>query len=322
MLKNIIIYLIILCSSFLFNIFYFEWFSWIFLLIVALIPFISLIISLPLMIYTAKNGFLLYAEDEININEKFRIFLSNKSHSSVPCTFLRLTLKAENSFANIHKKIKLKASGNLNENIEYCDNSLSGHCGCITLSVKSLKIYDLLGIFFIPIKYRKIVRTYVMPKAEKPTNIPDFENITILGLKPKIGGGFSDYYELRQYQSGDSLKSVHWKLSSKCEDLIVKEASQPITKQFVISPQFIDDSGVNDSILARLLYMCNYFNELNMDCYAFLDSNSKIAKISNYDDTKHYLYALYEKIPFNLADIDRRNAIIFNIFDGREEVSF
>lgn len=321
MLKNIVIYLIILCSSFLFNIFYFEWFSWIFLLIVAFIPFLSLLISLPLMIYTAKNGFLLYTEDKININEKFRISLSNKNNSSVPCAFLRLTLKAENSFANIHKKIRLKVSGNLNENIEYCDNSLSKHCGCITLTVKSLKIYDLLGIFFIPIKYRKTVRTYVMPKAEKPENIPDFENITVLGLKPKIGGGFSDYYELRQYQSGDSLKSVHWKLSSKCEDLIVKEASQPITKQFVISPQFIDDSDANDSILARLLYMCNYFNELNLDCYAFLDSNSKIAKISNYDDTRHYLYALYEKIPFNLADIDRRNVIIFNIFDDREEVS-
>lgn len=92
MLKNIILYLIILSASFLFSIFYYKWFSWIFLLIVALIPFISLLISLPMMIYTALNGFILYSDKEININEKFRIYLTNKNNSSVPCTGLKLSL--------------------------------------------------------------------------------------------------------------------------------------------------------------------------------------------------------------------------------------
>lgn len=321
MLKNIILYLIILFSSFIFNIFYYKWFSWIFLLIVILIPIISLIISLPMMIYTAVNGFILYGDDEININEKFKIYLTNKNNSSIPCTYLKLTLKAENNFANIQKKIKLKASGSLNKSFEYCDNTLGKHCGCITATVKSLKIYDLLGIFFIPIRFKKSIKTNVLPKPEEPAKKPDLENITVLGFKPKAGGGFSDYYELRQYQNGDSLKSIHWKLSTKHEDLIVKEPSQPITKHFVISPQFCDDSSVNDSILARLVFMCNYFNEQQMDCYAFLDNNINIAKISSYDDTVHYLYALYEKIPYNQTAIDRSNAIIFNIFKDGEEVN-
>lgn len=321
MLKNIILYLVILFSSFLFNIFYYKWFSWIFLLIVVLVPFISLLISLPMMVYTAINGFILYGDDEININEKFKIYLTNKNNSTFPCSCLKLTLKAENNFANIRKKIRLKVSGTLNETYVYSDNTLGKHCGCITVTSKSLKIYDLLGIFFIPIRLRKTVKTTVLPKAEKPSNIPDFENITVLGFKPKVGGGFSDYYELRQYQSGDSLKSVHWKLSSKYDDLVVKEPSHPITKQFVISPQFGSNPSVNDSILARLLYMCNYFNEQHIDCYAFLDNNINIAKISNYDDSKHYLFALYEKIPYNQTSIDRSNALIFNIFKDREEVN-
>lgn len=321
MLKNIILYLIILFSSFLFNIFYYKWFSWIFLLIVILVPLISLIISLPMMIYTAVNGFILYSDDEININEKFKIYLTNKNNSTIPCTYLKLTLKAENNFANIQKKIKLKVSGTLDKSFEYCDNTLGKHCGCITATAKSLKIYDLLGIFFIPIRFRKTIKTNVLPKSKEPSKIPDLENITVLGFKPKPGGGFSDYYELRQYQNGDSLKSIHWKLSSKHDDLIVKEPSQPITKQFVISPQFSNVSSVNDSILARLVFMCNYFVEKHMDCYAFLDNNISIAKISIYDDVRHYLYALYEKIPYNVTSIDRSNAIIFNIFKDGEEVN-
>lgn len=320
MLKNIILYLIILSASFLFNIFYYKWFSWIFLLIVALIPFISLLISLPMMIYTATNGFILYSDEEININEKFRIYLTNKNGSAVPCTYLKLTLKAENKFANIHKKIRLKFSGSLNKTFEYCDNTLGNHCGCITVTAKSLKIYDLLGIFFIPIRFKKILKTSVLPEAKVPSNIPDLENLSILGFKPKIGGGFSDYYELRQYVDGDSLKNVHWKLSSKYDDLFVKEPSQPIMQQFVISPQFTDNPSTNDCILARVMYICNILNEKHMNFYAFLD-NINVAKICNSDDSKNYLIALYEKIPFNQADIDRNNAIIFNIFEDGEEVN-
>lgn len=321
MLKNIILYLIILSSSFLFNIFYYKWFSWIFLLIVAIVPFISLLISLPMMIQTAINGFILYSDEEININDIFKLYLTNKNNSAIPCSCLKITLKVENRFANIHKKIKLKASGTLDNPFEYCDNTLGKHCGCITVTSKSLKIYDLLGIFFIPVKFSNSFKTTVLPKPEKPSNIPSFENITVMGFKPKTGGGFSDYYELRQYQSGDSLKSVHWKLSSKYDDLIVKEPSQPITKQFVISPHLSNNPSVNDSVVARLVYMCNYFNEHHIDCCAFIDNNIHIAKISNSDDCKHYLYALYEKIPFNQVSINRSNAIIFNIYEDREEIS-
>lgn len=321
MLKNIILYLIILFASFLFNIFYYKWFSWIFLLIVALIPLISLLISLPMMIYTASNGFVIYGDEEININEKFRIYLTNKNNSTIPCTYLKITLKAENKFANIRKKIKFKFSGRLDNPFEYCDNTLGKHCGCITVTAKWLKVYDLLGIFFIPIKFKKNIKTNILPKAKEPSNIPDFENISILGFKPKVGGGFSDYYELRQYMDGDSLKSVHWKLSSKHDDLFVKEPSKPITKQFVISPQFSSNPSTNDDIIARVMYMCNLCNENHMDFYAFLDNNINVAKICNSDDSKHYLFALYEKIPFNQVVIDRNNAIIFNIFDDREEVN-
>lgn len=321
MLKNIILYLLILSASFLFNIFYYKWFSWIFLLIVVFVPVISLLISLPMMIYTALNGFILYGDKEININEKFRIYLTNKNNSSVPCTYLKINLKAKNKFADIDKKIKLKFSGKLDKTFEYCDNSLGKHCGCITVTAKSLKIYDLLGIFFIPVRFKKIIKTSVLPKPQKPSNMPDLENMSILGFKPKIGGGFSDYYELRQYTNGDSLKSVHWKISSKYDDLIVREPSQPITKQFVISPEFGNNPDSNDSILAKVFYLCNYFNDKHMEFYAFIDNVMNIAKIDNSEDTKNYFLALYEKTPYNQVFINRNNAIIYNVFEDREEVN-
>ena len=44
--------------------------------------------------------------------------------------------------------------------------------------------------------------------------------------KPKPGGGYSEEHELRPYRPGDPANSIHWKLSSKTGDLIVREAQE------------------------------------------------------------------------------------------------
>ncbi|MBO5543485.1 MAG: DUF58 domain-containing protein, partial [Oscillospiraceae bacterium] len=46
-------------------------------------------------------------------------------------------------------------------------------------------------------------------------------------LKPKYGGGFAEDYDLRDYRPGDMGNSIHWKLSSKADRLIVREALVP-----------------------------------------------------------------------------------------------
>ena len=68
----------------------------------------------------------------------------------------------------------------------------------------------------------------------KPALLPDSDSSVIVGYKAKPGGGFYDFYELRQYQSGDSLKNIHWKLSSKQDELIVREPCEPIFNKLII----------------------------------------------------------------------------------------
>ena len=56
--------------------------------------------------------------------------------------------------------------------------------------------------------------------------MPDLDSVleTAPVLSPKYGGGYSEEHELREYRPGDAGNSIHWKLSSKTDELIVREA--------------------------------------------------------------------------------------------------
>lgn len=41
-------------------------------------------------------------------------------------------------------------------------------------------------------------------------------------------------YQLREYRPGDDIRQIHWKLSSKLDELILKEASQPESRSLLV----------------------------------------------------------------------------------------
>ena len=57
MIKNILIYIAVLAISFSFAVFYYAWFSNFLLIVVLCLPVLSLLCSLPFMIYSAVKGF-------------------------------------------------------------------------------------------------------------------------------------------------------------------------------------------------------------------------------------------------------------------------
>lgn len=321
MIKNLALYFIILLSSFAFCIFYYAWFSWFFFLLVLCIPIVSLIISLPFMINSAVSGFNIFCNEEFEIGDKITIGVTYGNKVHILCPRMKVKLVCINSFANKSKRIKIMHCGKFKEPKYFEIKKLGEDCGCLNFSIKWCRVYDFLGIFFFPAKINKQFKTYVIPLAEQPDKMPEFENTTVLGYKPKSGGGFSEYYELRPYQSGDSLKNIHWKLSSKQDRLIAKEPSLPITKQLLINTVLSDNTKVNNSITARFLYVCKYLDEQKTECIAFADYTDNFSEIKNYNDALCFLkLTLFEKIPYNTVQADRSNAVIYKITNDFEEV--
>ena len=178
-------------------------------------------------------------------------------------------------------------------------------------------VYDMLGIFFLPIRIKKRSFVRVLPKQQKPKIIPDSSNFTVTGYKPKPVGN-SEIYELREYRHGDSLRNVHWKLSSKSDGLIVKEPNVPIIKNCLIMPFFGDNADENDVVFAKLMYVCRYMIKSIGICFA-CDRNGNPFEIRCESDILNYFSALYLNTESSFV-ADTNDFQHYSIFADREEV--
>lgn len=105
------------------------------------------------------------------------------------------------------------------------------YCGVYEIVCEELLAYDFFGIFARKLECPKTVNIIVMPKE-----IEVDADIEALGISedkeaysdPLAGDDVSEIRELRDYREGDRLSQVHWKLSGKAEDLIVKEYAKQV----------------------------------------------------------------------------------------------
>lgn len=115
-------------------------------------------------------------------------------------------------------------------------------CGELHISCEKATLLDLLNLYQIPVRgFREKVIT-VYPYR---TNIrAEVSGLTIGAPKSdstmqnRKGNDPSEIFDVREYVPGDDVRFIHWKLSSKTENLILKQASDPSNYNIVILPDF------------------------------------------------------------------------------------
>lgn len=117
--------------------------------------------------------------------------------------------------------------------------------GRLTLTLKEIKIKDLMGFVFLKKAMGDSGEIVVMPELFKQ-EIADktyFETGMLESEESsKKGNDFSDVQEIREYIPGDKLMSIHWKLSAKREILMVKDRVSMSDKQLVVLPELCNAS--------------------------------------------------------------------------------
>ena len=128
------------------------------------------------------------------------------------------------------------------------------HCGRLVCRAERAWTCDLLGLFPLPIPTGRPAAVLILP--------PDMEQALperLLGggpgggaLLPRPGGGPGEDYDLRDYRPGDPLRSVHWKLSSKRDELVVRETLEPRQTTLVLTYDHFGAPAALDQTFARL----------------------------------------------------------------------
>ena len=99
----------------------------------------------------------------------------------------------------------------------------TSHCGRLECQVRRLWVCDCLGLFALPVPPPAAASLLVGPvpvKADAVT-IPQQKGAALPAPKGRAPTG--EEYDLRDYLPGDSVRSIHWKLSAKRDQLIVRE---------------------------------------------------------------------------------------------------
>lgn len=99
-------------------------------------------------------------------------------------------------------------------------------CGVYRVSCVEIWVYDCFGLFAKKPKDLPTADILVLP--ERIGERFSMEKETLSSKEdtysdPNAGHDVSEIKELREYREGDVLSKVHWKLSTKSEELIVKE---------------------------------------------------------------------------------------------------
>ena len=122
----------------------------------------------------------------------------------------------------------------------------SAYCGRLKVSVSKLKIYDFFGL------------VVTEPECES--------------FSPYMAGNDpSETFAIRDYEPGDSLRSVHWKLTGKFDRLVVRESSLPMNESVLILFERMkkDDEAfaapeVRNAMGQILLSLSNQLAEMNL----------------------------------------------------------
>ncbi|MDO4868784.1 MAG: DUF58 domain-containing protein [Bacillota bacterium] len=127
-------------------------------------------------------------------------------------------------------------------------------CGCIRISIKEVGVTDPLGL--LKVEPRRLKGEdekrliHFMPKLTEaqlpPDELATYDMESYKYSAYRSGGDPAETFDIREYQMGDKVKAIHWKLSSKVDELVIREFGLPIENKVMV----IVDKGLDDGAKA------------------------------------------------------------------------
>ena len=235
MISRRILYLGALAGCLVFYFCYQQWLSWLLLLAAVILPWLSLLLSIPAMV-------------------QFRAEIELPGHAKKGDE-IRAELWGLSDLPQPHFLGKVFREDLLTgQKIRHHTRQPipTAKCGGVKLEVQKLRICDYLGLFTFPVRIPESKTMVIRPEPVPMTEMPDLTHHIPRGWKPKHGGGFAENHELRLYRPGDSLNQVHWKLTAKTGNLILREPMEPIRERLVLT---MDLAGDIDRKCGQLLWL-------------------------------------------------------------------
>lgn len=180
-------------------------------------------------------------------------------------------------------------------------NVASLHLGSINMKIKRCRVYDILRLFKLRLRGRDNKNTlkdcviFILPPYIRMENI--VTDYTGLGIETdeyspdKKGDDPSQIFDIHQYIEGDKPNRIHWKLSAKQDEIMVKDYSLMTTYAIHIFVNLnTNNADSYDAMISSAAAISMLLTEKNVaHTIEWFDSRSSSCESVNIrDEDDHY----------------------------------
>lgn len=298
MVKNRIFYALVILACLGFSMAYTSKVSAVLLIMVAAYPVVGAICTLI-------QAFLFRAEfnDKRVVSEKdtlFEMFLNVKNSSIFPCVpaEIQCTLPDSDSGLFVEKRIftTLPPLGSAKLSVN-CRHLYRGSYSC---RIRKICVYDPLRIIRISRKKNIEISAVFLPRrlnlddVLKPTHGDQSYTQNIITAER------DDFSHVRDYRDGDLYQMVHWKLTAKADDIMVKQYDSLTEQRAAILCGWRGDGDIlmrTDTVIETSIAFVSALLEKNVGSYVDYEGEN-ICKISDSGEFERF-YELMSVIPVN-----------------------
>ncbi len=171
---------------------------------------------------------------EKNTPHTYEFRIDNRSPLALPFVEAKVSIPQSNSVRCTERTVRLSLA------------PLSGYhlkntvCfrfrGTYEIGVKCFYIYDFFRLFRARVDVEELTTVYVLPRR---LTLEDSRELSVADstartVRSPLVLDKLEVSDIRDYRNGDSLKSIHWKLSSKSETFVVKDYNTGTSNETVI----------------------------------------------------------------------------------------
>ena len=115
-------------------------------------------------------------------------------------------------------------------------------CGKVTFRCISVQVRDMFGLFSSRAKPFTEICTVAYPHHVRVST--ELSSATVGAtrndgvMQNRKGSDASEMFDIRDYVPGDDIRTIHWKLSGKTDEMIVRQASDPSHYNIALLPDF------------------------------------------------------------------------------------
>lgn len=166
-------------------------------------------------------------------NQEIPVRVTVKNTSRLPLIHFRIWLRMENSFTGEKESYQMEGRTEGGDQQTLIFMLRARHCGNLKITLERCWIYDYLFVFKEVVRLGTSQRIGVLPQChllmvEVTRRTREFLADAEEYSDRESGDDPSEIYQIREYRERDSIHDIHWKLSAKADELLVKERGKPL----------------------------------------------------------------------------------------------